>query len=357
MYDTIVAYTYARNINADAFDGEAVYEDYDTGRMSGRMWLNPAGDAEYLPRFTYFPFSQVLRVEFSLEKIAQAYRVIHPKTVDEALNQVDMHIFDAFGLSLPSIREWHCTRMDYVWTWLVRPDVATYISAVRDVHLSWMSRADFDTSGVAWKNKSRWVKIYDKSKEASLDGEWLRFEVSLFKKGVQKAADKWFDCEYTVDEMLHPARALFVLAKYLEMVGLHRDVVDMDLPEMARLRDAFGARGAASAYWHLCMIRRLGRDAKHSDLSSQQSVSVWTRRLRDAGFILSVDDKAAPLTHLDGLKLPVEAVVKIVSENVRFRNVVQSISPQEKFGENFGVISSWPDFVERDLRRWSIYHA
>jgi len=356
MYDTVVAYTYARNLDLSDFDGGAVYEDMDTGRKTGRYWRNPSEQADYRPRFTYFPLSCILRVEFSLEKIAQAYRCIHPQTVDDALNQVDGYIFDAFGLVLPSIREWNCTRIDYTWTWLVRPDVATYISAVRDVHLPRASRADFDKSGVVWKNKSRWIKLYDKSKEAALGGEWLRFEVSQYKRGVAHLCDKWFGCESTVQNLLHPGRALYVLAHYLEQTGLHRDHVEMHLPEMARLRDVFG-RGAPAAYWHLMMIRRLGRNASVSDLSSQQSVSIWTRRLREHGFILGVDDKDAPLTHLKGLRLPVEAVVKIISEDVRFRYVHSSDGRQEKFGENFGVISDWPDYVQRDLRKWSVYHA
>jgi len=349
MYDTLVAYTYVRHLDASLFDGGAVYEDFGSGRQSGRYWINSDDQQDYQPQFTYFPTQCLLRVQVSLEKLINAYRIIHTKTVDDALNALDAVIAETFSLNLPSVREWHCTRIDYAWTWLVHPDVATYIAAVKDVHLARMNRADFDTSGVVWKNASRWVKIYDKSKEAALDGQWLRFEVSNYKNAVKYMCEHWFDCENTVDELLRPGRALYVLARYLELVGLHKDAIDMRVPEMVRLRDVFG-RGAAAAYWHLCIIREHGRNANNTSLTSSASMSAWSKKLRDAGFIIDVDDKQAPLTHLKGLRLPTEDVTKIISQNVGTQNGVSEDYGLEKFWKNFGVVVELPDFIQRRIR-------
>lgn len=339
MFDTVAAFCEVRDLPDELFKGGSVVEDFETGRSHARLWLNPGTSSDYAPRYTYWREAGVLKVEASLEKLSGAIRVINGQTMDAALNALDGHIQQHIG-RLPSVREWTVQRIDYTWTWYVHPSVAVYIAAMKHHDLSGMSKQDFGATGVVWKQGNRWVKLYDKSVESSIPGEWLRLEVSNYKTAVQYMCAKWFDCERTVDELLHPGRALYVLSMYLQRLGLSHGVTG-DIGLMWKLRDTYGS-SASSAFYALTLLRLYGSSAHKTGLTSYSTLTQWKKRLLADGFVLRMDGEYVETDQheLAALHLPVQAVFqKLIGENLEMVKIPAPSGSKKNFGEFWGVIS------------------
>jgi len=288
MYDTIAAMTEVHDLDISKFQGGSVMEDFGSGRSSARLWHNGTDDGSYHPRITYWPDGSRLKVEASLPKLC-GQTVITPLDVELALDKLDALLATLFG-GLPSVDTWTCQRVDYTWSWEVTPHAAAYLSVWQNVQVTGLSRQDYGADGVVWKQGNRWIKVYDKSRESGGLGGTLRFEVSNYKSAVKYMAKRWFGCERTVHEMLQPGRALYVLAREGERVGLFSDISTHDGVLMARLRECYG-RSVSSAYYVLALLRAYGDNAHKADLIARSTLSGWKSRLRDDGFLNVVADE------------------------------------------------------------------
>jgi len=294
-------------LSADLFQGGAAYEDFATGRSHERIWRNPEGDA-YEPRLTWWPESGTLKVECSLPKLlGYPPKVMTTKEVDAALDALDAWLQD-WKDGLPPVRIWKAQRVDYVYVWDVSPlPVGLYLSALSRLNLAAARRHSFKGEGVVWKNGSRWVKFYDKSKEQLTDGHLLRFEVSNYADGVRYMCDEWFQCEQTIAQVTRLDRALYVLRYVWRKLGLDVAVIGQMEATAHDIRAAFGA-SAGSAYWHLMLVTEYGRDAVRLGLTSSSSFDVWRSRLRAAGLLAVAGDHVVGVDRrLPDLHLPQDA--------------------------------------------------
>jgi hypothetical protein len=284
MIDTISAITdLDHDLDDHLFDGGSVTEDFATGRQSARLWHNPSSSV-YEPRVTYWPAGRQLKVEFSVPKLID---VVNPalSDVDVALDLVNAWLSDHFG-DLPDLRSWRCQRIDYAWTFDVDP--GDYLPVLDRLDVSRMTRHGFRGDGVVWKAGNRWIKFYDKRVD-NLPG--LRFEVSNYRDALRYMCDKWFVCERVVRELVHPGRALYVLAWAWSALGLSQaSSYQSSLTLFDDLRHAFGS-SVSSAYYHLNLLRSFGRAAVHQGLTSASSFSRWKRELCERGFVTIVDDE------------------------------------------------------------------
>lgn len=286
MYDTIAAMIEVHDLDVSKFQGGAVMEDFGSGRSSARAWHNGDGDG-YHPRITYWPDGRLLKVEASLPKLC-GRTVINPLDVESAIERLDALLGALFG-DLPSVDTWTVQRVDYAWQWEVSPHAAAYLSVWQNVQVTGLSRQDYGADGVVWKQGNRWIKVYDKSRESGGLGGTLRFEVSNYKSAVKYMCKRWFGCDRVVSEVLQPGRALYVLAREGERIGLFSDISTEDGVTLARLRDCYGRR-AASAFYVLTLLQTYGDSAHKAGLISRSSLSEWRARLRRDGFVNVVGD-------------------------------------------------------------------
>lgn len=326
MYDTISAMRTETVLDAGLFGGGSVVEDFDTGQSHARLWLNPSGDG-YAPRVTYWPDGRVLKVEFSVPKLAGCESTENP-TPDEvelALDRVDAYLDQHFGVS--GVRSWLCQRIDYAWMWDVGTEIGTYMQMLSGLRIAGTVRQSYGKDGVVWKAGNRWVKFYRR-------GETLRYEVSSYKRAVKYMCAEWFDCVRTVDELVHEGRALYVLAYFWEKLGLHAGTYSSEASLLRRLRDVY-QRGVSGAWYALTLMREFGVDAYKSDLISANNYHTWKRRLLDDGFVVIVGDDVDVCDAVSVLSLPVERVV----ENLKLSPRGASLSPSKNF-PNFVTASS-----------------
>lgn len=299
--DTVAALTYLdRSLGPELFQGRTTSADLVTGEASDRLYLN-SGE-RYTPRVTWWPRSRCLRVEWSMQRMA--------------IDEVDVFLAARFG-RLPGVRSWKCQRVDYCVDLDLGERVPEYLAMLSDLQLSTWQRHPFEGQGVVWKSASRWVKFYKRDTV-------LRFEVSNYRDAVRYMAERWFVCERTVQEMIRPGRAIYVLAYYWERLGLAR-ASSFDGSEVYALREAFGTRNVAHAQHALTCIRAHGAETyKSLRLMSKSSYYRWLSVLREQGF-LSAKRSLSPLS------LPLRSMIESVgAQNLKGRGPAPDMYGREK---------------------------
>jgi len=305
--DTIAAMIKV-DLAAGVFSGSAGSVDHETGEVHERMFRNDPGGL----RATYWPATKMLRVEFSVSKVSHGDLAV-------ALDWADECVARLFSADLPQVRTWRCQRVDYYADLVVaRKLMPAYLAALRELRVSGWQRHAFEGQGVVWKSRGRWVKAYDKDEEQSVAGRrgelvtkpaepgttarpalyspktTLRFEVSNYSDAVRYTSERWFGCERTVDEMTRPGRALYVMARYFEQMGLNGRFGEAER-ELHELREAFGQRSLAGASHALRCVREHGVESyKTMTLMSKSSYYRWLNLLREAGFLVRGRERSLP---------------------------------------------------------------
>ena len=294
MFDTIACLISGVVIDPSVFQGQAVTEDLETGKVTARMWLNPREG--YAPNVTYWAEGQVLKIEASLSKMAglDPHENMTSEHAEQALDLIDRFVQQTFG-SLPSVREWTCQRIDYCWMWDCGRDISAYMTMLKSLRIGGMTRDVYD-DGVVFKQGNRWIKFY-------MRDNMLRFEVSNYKQAVRYMCKRWFVCERTVSELVHTGRSLYMMALYLDKLGV--DALPIARASLlSRLRDVYGS-SASSAFYALTVIHEFG-SASHTTLKliSSSSFYSWRKRLNDDGFVIVVDDDVVDVVQIGRLSLP-----------------------------------------------------
>jgi len=333
--DTVAAVVEVPNLAVDGFTGGVVSENWTTGERSARLFRNPAPGEPYAPRVTYWTGSQVLKVEFSVQKMSVGSDT--PGATGAALDAVDRFLAGAFGAGLPGVRTWRVQRVDYCVDIQVGEALPAYMAVLERLQIASWSRHPFAGQGVVWKSRStrgRWVKFYDKSKESGNGSGVLRFEVSNYRDAVRYMAEHWFGCERSVAELVKPGRAVFVLCYFWDKLGLGRGDYGHEQAELWRLRAVFGARGVAAARYVLCVHREFGPEAWRRGLVSRSSYYRWLARLKRQGFLASAGPCALPALCLFGSE----------SELASAENLKSSSAPPVFLGEK---TISWKNLAEK----------
>lgn len=270
-----------------------------------RMWRNPVD--LYEPRVTYTRgldwLDGRLRIEFSIPKLLAISSVSNPTQAQTylALLRSDQFLAEWLDEHLPPVSSWLCQRADYAWNFQPSGGVADYLCMLQSLSLGGMSRHTFpDDEGVVWKSKQpnhRWVKFYNKAKEAASDGTpTLRFEVSNYRRSLAYMCEKWFDCARTVGEVLHPGRALYCMARMWSKLGLFASSYHADETLPLRLKTLFG-NAAPNAFYALMCISTYGAAAhKVHHLMSDNSYYTWQRRLREHDLLVNAHVYLPPLS-------------------------------------------------------------
>lgn len=309
MIDTIACLvTPSRPLGDEGFGGGLVASDFDDSlSVKARLWLNP--QTHYAPRVTYWraasldPFTGelvmtddqgngLLKMEFSVPKLAEVawHENVTEVDVEVALTRATEFIRRHFGDDLPDVREWRCQRVDYAWQWDVQDDLPAYMSVMHKLHVRTYERHPFDASeGVVWKSRGRWVKFYNKSKEQGYkSGTVLRFEVSNYKEAARRMASSWFACPRIVREMVRFPRAVYVMARMFDALGLRHDQEYGHEERLVyRLRDVYGVKNLPRASHALRMIHEYGHAAFSDDLAliARSTYYHWRARLLADGFL------------------------------------------------------------------------
>lgn len=311
------------------FDGGSARFDFESGARSERLWVKQRG-GEYAPRVAFWPAKRVLRVEFSVQKLGNGDLAATLAGVDWWLRRV--------MAGLPPVATWQCQRVDYCADFPVGEWVGAYLAAVGGLQLSRFVRVGFagDGEGVVFKSGMRWVKFYDKKHEREgASGGVLRFEVSNFRLAVLRMARDWFGCERTVEQMTRPGRALYVLAYYLERLGLSVDGFGESETLAYRLRERYGGRALAGAlHAHEC-IRKFGTASWRSlGLMSRANYYRWLGLLREDGFLAETDKVGG----LEPLILSLSTVLEggVESENLKSSSGGGSRGSEKKYGGKNG---------------------
>lgn len=394
--DTVAAYTQVPYyLSDDLFQGGIVQEEFDRVGVSARLWHNPASKGDYEPRVTYmrdhgrrddglvrelgavervdfppgldlkkhlFPYG-MLKIEFSLPKLARLSPTTNPTMVDVelALERATVFVRGLFGEGIEPVSQWVAQRVDYTWMWDVDPYMKAYMSVLKKLRVAGMSRHPFADQGVVWKSKGRWVKFYDKSQEAGVAGQVLRFEVSNYKPAVRYIRSGWFACDGTVEALVQPEVALFVMSYVWEKLGLGRsDHYGHEELMVHRLRGQYGS-SVAAAYYALMIVREYGVDAVDEGLISKNNYYQWRRKLRDDGFLTEVDASyVVHDVHLPALHLPTEAVFDSFAKDLGEPGFLGVVSGSKKIWQKlwseFGLKK--PGRINEYLcERWKAYVA
>ncbi len=311
MIDTIEAY-----IRLEEPLDTSVFDDFSISTNSKgqveRHWLRHDG-----VRFDYrvSPSGYFLSVSFSVASVSRAW-MVNPTTeqVQSTLDAIDKYLIDSQALiSIASIRQWTCQRVDYAWNFDVGEQLAEYMLMLQGLHCSTMQRAVYpDDEGVIWKSKSRWVKFYNKARRLG-GGEAetvIRYEVSNYADALRYMCKAWFMCERTVGELVHQGRALYVLSRMFESLGLTADSYDSKASVLLKLREVFGSQ-ALSAMAAYDLITTHGSDVSKYSLMPSSTFYLWRDRLSEHGF-LTMSSELLP-----ALSLPIEeTLISLLSENV-----------------------------------------
>lgn len=354
MIDTIAALIApAHPLPESLFSGGSIITDFGDSDVQARLWLNPADGEAYHPRVTYWrdlgsrtgtgltdfvstPHLNadgevmtdhgLLKIEFSVPKYLGLEYDANPteEEVATALQKATDFVHHTFGDYLPHVSSWICQRVDYTHNWHVDTYLAAYMSVLDKLRFKNYSRHPFEAmGGVVWKSKStkgRWVKFYNKTREQGIKStdEVLRFEVSNFSNTVKYIAKAWFGNERYVGEMVKFPRALYVMCRVWDELGLgkgdeygHREMLDV------RLRNAFSLRDMPRASYALQMIERYGVRAYSEDAKymSKTSYYRWRKLLSQAGLLTSINDNdSVVLKALEALHLPVQPVFDIMNK-------------------------------------------
>lgn len=359
LYDTLACYCAPHCWLDDAlFAGGTISEQFDKRTVSARLWLNANKQDTYAPRVTYwrphgsrhgkelgniekdlsqremfideegeqrdgFPFG-LLKLEFSIPKMVEndPLKTITHKQALQALERVTDFVRSHVYKDAPHLLEWTTQRIDYTWMWNTSPNLRAYMAVLHNLRIGGMSRHPYEASeGIVWKAGNRWVKFYNKNKEAgiiSVDIEMLRFEVSNYKDAVRYMASEWFGNDRTVANMMLPHRALWCLSYLWDKLGLGRaDHYGAEELLDHRLRKEFG-ESVAAASWALRCVRLYGVSSYKEgiELMSSNNYHTWQRRLKEKGILLTRDDggDVVNLEALPALALPAKIIFRNLAE-------------------------------------------
>jgi len=353
MYDTISAMIETR-LDADLFTGGQVKADFETGEEWSRLWRNPSDD-EYGPRYTYWSDGGALKVEVSLPKLIDADNSnsynMSEEDKEHALDVLNLHIRSAFG-DLPDVRSWRCQRVDYCWNWQV-DEPEWYVAIYGQASPSGASKQVYG-HGVVWKKRRRWVKLYDKRKEAGGGDGLLRLEVSNYRQAVQYMCDRWFGSGRTVADVLQAGRALFVLGVEYERLNMHVPI-SSEAGLLRRMRLHYGA-SVSGAWYALAVLRRFGPGALTLDLMSEGSYYTWRKRLAADGFLVVQPDRHLLNSRQDvtRLHLPVMETVRkgknleaspAAPGGVVLKNSARNSDAEEVLKAALGVVAGPPQVL------------
>lgn len=387
MYDTISCYTRPPDRLADSlFTAGTVSESFNKASVMARLYRNPP-EGIYEPRVTYWrrhgtrdaeselgnydPADDddmqdgFLKVEFSVPKMLNGSPLLNitHDDAEESLSLVNSFLRTNISPDLPDVRQWRVQRFDYCIMWDVTPHLHEYLALFGSLQAAGMSRHPFGaTDGVVWKSRSargRWVKFYNKTKEAGLVGvaghdhpQVLRFEVSNYKDATRYMAQSWFMSDRLVQEFMQPGRALFTLASQWDKLGLS-SAEDYDAGVatlMKRLSESYNHHWT-TAYGILHAMQVFGADA-HTELSlvSKSTYYRWRRRLVDDGFItvrntideygsVVVDgDIAVTPVPLPPLSLPLQEYITSADENLDLLKKLRARMAQKNFWKFFALV-------------------
>lgn len=316
-------------LDESKFQGATVKLDLETGESERRFYHNPT--TEYGPRFTYWPGTNTLKVEFSVPKMIglSPEMNVTVQHIEQAFDRVDAAI-KALAGDLPSVRSWSCQRVDYTVNVRLPGLVPVYLARLANLRVSTWVRQPY-SGGVIWKTKGtrgRWVKFYAKTPDV------LRFEVSNYRDAVRYMSKRWFVCERTVSELVRPGRALYVLAHYWTMLGLAAPWGAAER-ETIRLREVFGVRSLGAARHALECYRLHGAESyKSLALMSKASYYRWLKLLRDNGFLMSVSNRK----QMGRVDLPCEPVFDVLrAQNLNSSQPGPIVCEKEK--------NSWENFA------------
>lgn len=312
MIDTMKAYVNLEEpLDTSVFECSSTTEN-GKGKVE-HHWLQQDG-----VRFDYRvrPSGYQLSVTFSVVSVSHAWMVNPtPEQVQSTLDGIDKYLFDSQSLSIPPIRQWTCQRVDYAWNFNVGQQLPEYMLMLQGLHCSTMDRAVYaqESEGVIWKSNSRWVKFYNKSKRlGGGDAQTvIRYEVSNYADAIRYMCKAWFGCDRTVENLIHRGRALYVLVRFFETLGLTADSYESKASVVRRLREVFGSR-SLSALAAYDLITTHGTDVSKYSLMPSSTFYLWRDRLREHGFLTTSE------VVLPALSLPVEeTLIYLLSENVK----------------------------------------
>lgn len=305
MYDTVVA-----SIELNKPLDETIFQEGQTttnlrGESMLRLWYNPE---KYGPRLTYWrkvgEQRVRLRAEFSIPHLLNVSPYANPSQSQtlRAITDVSAYVNMLFSAELPHFRTWRVSRMDYAVNWDVGDKLPQYLSMLQALRPGNMTRHPYPDSGVVFKSKQRngrAVKFYDKGREqGELNRHVLRYEVSNFKRVIPYMTERWYGCTRSVDDLLHPGRALFCMAVMWERLGLsHAREYGGETSLLLRLRDTFGS-AAPGAYYALMCIRAYGKDCVDMGLMSSNTYYTRKRELSQHNYMIDTQ------YHLPALHLP-----------------------------------------------------
>ena len=277
MFDTVAAVLVLdRDLDRGLFLGQSVQIPFEDAMPRVRMWRSARkGSATYQPHVHWWPQRRMLRVEFSIPKMAQLPAMANVTTADVslAIQSVDVFLERIFG-KMPSVWDWRCVRVDYSWNWQVGEHVRSYLAVVRGLTMGRAQRQEHGTS-VYFEQKQRVVKFYDKSQQALLADGVLRFEVSHFGRAVKNIALA-FDGKRSVYDMLKVSRARFSMSRVFELLGLgNADVYESSHALHALVRANF--KRPTAAYGALMLIREHGANARRDGLLGEAIITVGLR--------------------------------------------------------------------------------
>lgn len=406
MIDTIAAICSPRvPLSDQLFSGGVVQTDFGADTVQARLWRNPEKDGPYEPRCTYWrggygdrtgadlgdfvPRSSVntdglihedagyFKIEFSVPKLLELplSANVTLSDVDRAIEKASAFVQELFSSEFPPLGLWKCQRVDYAWNFDVGDRLAAYMSVLDKLRLKNYSRHPFEAQGgVVWKSRGqagRWVKFYNKTREQGLKGkaEVLRFEVSNYSKSIPYMADRWFGCERWVADMTRFGRALYMMCRVWDDLGLgsgeeygQREWMDV------RLREAFGKREVARASYALRLIERYGTSAysEDIDLIPRTTYYRWRKRLAGAGLLASVGNGDGHMhdviqyAPLPALSLPVSEVLnkETFREKVHNLECFMSAAPKEREKLSWEILAGLLDIKkEAKASRYLVYEA
>jgi hypothetical protein len=328
VYDSIKAHIKLNEpLDTSVFDGARIVND--GGQHHTRYWMTR--DGIHL-NYRISSDGDMLSIEFALSQYTNTPRHENPTSRDyhKALNRINEWFFLHLHDDIPDIRTWTVDRIDYAYNFTV-DTVAPYIMMLNQLHLGMMSRSNHE-HGVTWKNANRWVKFYDKGKQLNEPVSVLRYEVTNHRAAVRYMCKHWFGCARTVAELCHPMRALYVLSRMYEALGLAQaETYQGNVSLHTRLAALYPTQ-VATALGMYILITQYGSEAHTYALTTRGTYYRWLRTLRTHGLLPTYTHALSVLHNFSSF------FIAQYSQNLKVVAGGADTSPQKISGENWDEI-------------------
>lgn len=319
MIDTLKARCSIDNrkydMNYSAFTGRSMAQDMHKERVVGEKarWYTKSYERMVVPRVTWMPETKLkelhdedigfLDIEVSIPKMLDAPSVIlSEKEVDRAIDYMSEYLEHLNIIGLSPVREWKCIRLDTCYAWETAGLTRAYIAALGTMSLPTYIRTPFETEGVLWRNASRWVKFYDKTREQKLkDYGILRFEVSNLKDACSYMATRKYDIPQTIHAMTRREFVYDVLVEWLGKVGVRGQSFGHDDVLLSRLKRDFGGVRTGTAYVFMQFYERYGNELYKPEseggfgLLTKSTYYNYLKELKLKGYLPVSDQTLPPL--------------------------------------------------------------